>query len=364
MINRRRVAFATLSIAFLASLGFSSAQEVQTGYPEAYADVIAGAKAEGSVSVYASTDYEQARGLVEGFQKRFPGVRVDYNDISSMALYSRVISEAAARQVGSDVVWTGPDLLISLVQQGHAETYVSPEAPNLTDGLRYRDMLYATSIEPTAILYNKLLLKPEFIPKTRAQLLAILTANPEELRGKIATFDIEKSGGGFAFATADQRLKGDYWDLMRAFGKADGKVYSSAGAMREKVLSGEHLIAFNILGAYALDWAKQNPNLGVVFTSDYTLAFPRTAFVVKGAKHPNAARLFLDYMLSKEGQSFTATKGLPSPRQDVEGLSIRTITELAGGGLSILPLDEQLAEYLDPQKRVKFLQEWKKSLSR
>jgi iron(III) transport system substrate-binding protein len=322
------------------------------------------AKAEGSVSIYTSTDDVQGRPLLDAFRAAHPGIRVDYNDIGTNGAYNRVISEAAARQVGSDIVWTSAmDLQMVLVQRGLAEAYKSPQAASLPDWANFNDTLYGTSVEPVAILYNKAQLANFQLPKTRAELIAFLRTNKDALKGKVCTFDPEKSGTGFLFFNNDARTTTDTWDLVRAFGATDGKVYGSSGAMREKVVSGEHWLAFNVIGSYAIEWARRNPALGFIITTDHAAAFSRVANISKGAPHPNAARLFLDFMLSQAGQSAIAGSGAPSVRTDVTaGLNLKTLNDLAGGQLKPIPINAALLEATEPRNRAEFFRRWKEAL--
>jgi iron(III) transport system substrate-binding protein len=184
------------------------------------------------------------------------------------------------------------------------------------------------------------------------------------LKGKVGSFDPEKSGTGFVYFSAEARNVPDFWSLARAFGAVSGRVYGSSGALKEKVLSGEHVIAFEVIGSYALDWAKKSPNLGVAFTTDYVPAFTRVALIAKGARHPNAARLFLDFMLSQQGQKVLASRDIPSIRTDFEGLNLPAINKLVGGNLKPIAMDKALLEENEPKNRVQFLQEWKKALGK
>ena len=176
------------------------------------------------------------------------------------------------------------DLQMVLASKGLLDVYKSPEAANLPTSSVYRDTVYGTSIEPVAMLYNKNLLKPEWEPKTRADLVQLLKDHGTDLKGKVASFDPEKGGVGFLLATTGEHSTSSFWELARGFGAAEGKVYGSSGAMREKVLSGEQIIAFNVIGSYALQWIKESSVLGVNFATDYTAAFQRVASVTKGAR--------------------------------------------------------------------------------
>ncbi|KAG0731178.1 hypothetical protein G6F23_015565 [Rhizopus arrhizus] len=77
--------------------------------------------------------------------------------------------------------------------------------------------------------------------------------------------------------------------------------------MMERVSSGENLIGYNILGSYAETRAKSDPSLGVAYPTDYALVLSRVAFISKKAKNRNAAKLWMDYLLSQKGQEIMAS---------------------------------------------------------
>jgi len=357
----------TLGVAAAAVLSCTTAiaQTVPAGYPADYAALIAAAQKEGTVSIFTSTDSAQSQRLQDAFTKKY-GIRIAYNDLGTNGAYNRVISEAAARQVTADIVWTSAmGLQMMLLQEGLAASYVSPEAARLPSWANWQDTVYATTIEPIGIIYNTRALSPDQLPDTYAGMIDFLKNNTVLLAGKVATFDPEKSGAGFLHHSNDARERGDFWDLARALGANRVKIYSSNGAMRETIVSSENLIALNVIGSYALDWVKQSPNLGVHFASDYTPAFARLALITKDAPHPNAARLFLDYMLSVEGQNLIAQGGLPSVRADAtDGLNVETLNARVGGGLKPIAVDEGVLDYMEPTKRVRFLEDWKTAIGR
>lgn len=355
-----------ISAAFLSLMTTAAfAQEVPAGYPADYASVIEAAKKEGTVSVYTSTDAAQSQKLQDAFTKKY-GIKIAYNDLGTNGSYNQVISEAAAGQTTADVVWSSAmDLQMTLVQDGYAGEYKSAEASNLPAWADYKDALYATTVEPIGVIYNTKALTEDKLPKTYADMIAFLKDNKSTLQGKVATFDPEKSGSGFLHHSNDARNRKDFWDLAKAMGDDGAKIYSSSGGMKETVVSGENVIAINIIGSYALDWVKESPNLGVHFAKDYTPAFSRLILQTKEAPHPNAAKLFIDYMLSAEGQSLLAESGLPSVREDVSaGLNIKTLNERVGGGLKPIAVDEGVLEYMEQMKRVQFLNDWKAALGR
>jgi iron(III) transport system substrate-binding protein len=118
MLTRRSVARGLAASAFgLTIVGRASAQQVPAGYPADYARIIEGARREGRVVVYSPTDAAQARPLQAAFREAYPGISVDWNDLNTNIAYNRVVSEAAANQMGADFVWSpAMDLQLNLVQ--------------------------------------------------------------------------------------------------------------------------------------------------------------------------------------------------------------------------------------------------------
>lgn len=360
-----RRAFAMTGCALALAAGAGWAQDVPAGYPDDYAQLVEAAKSQGKVVVYTSTDISQAQTMLDAFTQKY-GIQVEYNDLGTNGAYNRAISEAAANQMGADIVWSSAmDLQMVLAADGYAETYASPETGNLPEWAVYQDQIYATTVEPIGIIYNTGAISEEEFPRTRADLIAYLNENRDKLRGKVATFDPEKSGTGFLHHTNDVEQTDNFWDLAKALGAVGVRTYSSSGSMRETVVSGENVMSINIIGSYALEWVQDSPNLGVAFGEDYTAAFSRLALLTKGAPHPDAGKLLIDFMLSHEGQSALAAGGLPSVRSDVTtGLNIDSLNERVGGSLKPIAVSEDLLTYMAPQKRVEFFREWNAAIGK
>jgi iron(III) transport system substrate-binding protein len=361
MLTRRTLLTAAATAAVAARAG---AQSVPQGYPGGYADVIAKAKQEGKLAIYTSTDQSQGASLVEAFKAAYPGIAVEWNDMGTTSVFNRIISEAAAKQVGGDVAWSSAvDLQLSIAERQLAQVYVSPEAGKLPAWVKFKDMVYGTTLEPAAVLYNKRLLPAEMIPKTHADLTRILRENKAKLDGKVCTYDPEKSGTGYMFASHNMVHVPNFWEMATAFGAAKGKVYGGSGTMREKITSGEHVLGFDVIGSYANDWAKADANLGVAYLADYVPAFSRAMLICKGAPHPNAAMVFTDFVLSPAGQSAMNAAGLGSIRTDVPNtVNPETLDKTVGGKLSPIALDDKLLAELDPKKRAEFFRGWKKAM--
>jgi len=293
--------------------------QVPPGYPASYQAVIDAARKEGKVIVYTPTDTNAGRPLVRDFEALYPGVKVEYNDMNTTEIYNRVIAEAASNNAGADVVWSSAmDQQVKLVGDGYAVAYDSPEAAHLPSWAIYQKQAYGTTFEPVGIVYNKRLLPASDVPHTHAEFLRLLKSDPPRFQGKVTTFDIEKSGSGFLFLS------------------------------------------------YAHTRAKKDPSIAYQVPKDYALVLSRVAFVSKTARNPNAAKLFLDYLLSKRGQTTLATASeLPSIRADVEGENTMAgLSKQYGKSLKPIAIDAKLATYFDQTKRIEFLKQWQQAIKR
>jgi iron(III) transport system substrate-binding protein len=324
---------------------------------------IQAAQAEKKVVIYATTDSEYAQPLYDAFTRKY-GIAVEQNALATSSLYSQVIAEAAANQVGSDVVWSAAmDLQMALQAAGLAQPYVSEQTRALPAWARYKDTLFATSVEPVGFAYNTRALQAEELPRTYAELIRFIAESPK-LKGHVATTDAEKSGLAYMFHANDAKSRSDYWQLAAAMGKAGVKTYLGSSNVLESITSGENALATHIISSYALQLQKKNPNLRAHFLTDYAPCLMRVSFISAGAPRPNAARLLQDFMLSREGQDITAASGLPAVRQDGTSSPLAKLKAMTGVEAEPIKLDETLLENIDKTKRLAFVREWKKAIGR
>ena len=356
----------TLMAAAVIAMSFSGQafSQVPAGYPADYSKIVDSAKKEGKLVIYSATDTKAVEPLIKDFRTMYPEVQVEYNDMNSTEVYNRYISEMAAGGNSADLMWSSAmDLQTKLVSDGYGMQYASPEIKHIPQWAVWNNAAFGTTFEPAVFVYNKRLVSADEVPKTHAEFARLLNSKTEKFKNKITTYDIEKSGVGFMFITQDSRENQGFWDLAKAFGNVSVRVQSSTGTMLERLSSGENLLGYNILGSYALVRAAKDPSIGVQIPTDYTLVLSRVMFISKSAKHPNAAKLWLDYTLSKRGQTMIANEArLYAIRADVKGETTASeLAKLIGPGLKPLPVNPMLLQYLDQAKRLAFLKQWKDS---
>jgi iron(III) transport system substrate-binding protein len=346
--------------------GFICFQSLRAQAAESQANISAAQK-EGKVIIYSSTDSASVEPLLQDFKTLYPFLQVEYNDINTTEIYNRFLAESASGAGTADFLWSSAmDLQLQLASKGNALTYASPEISGLPKWAVWQNQAYGTTFEPVSITYNKRLLPADAVPQSHADMIRLIKEKPDLFKEKIATFDPEKSGVGFLMMTQDAKVFPQFWDLAKALGSSGAKVYTSTGAMLEKVGSGEHYLAYNIIGSYVLLRQKKDPSMGLVLPKDYTLAFSRVAFISKTARNPNAAKLFLDYLLSKRGQTVMSEKSLVySLRSDVPGnITAAGLTKDLGKALKPIDVNTDILAGLEQNKRLEFMKQWQAALKR
>lgn len=339
-----------------AALGNSSALLAQST-PE----LITAAQKEGKLVIYGVTDNEQANHLIREFRVQYPSIQIEYNNMNTTELYNRFISESAAGS-SADVTWSSAmDLQVKLVNDGYAMPHKSAETAKLPEWANWKNEAFGTTYEPVGIVYNKRLVPAGEVPQSHAEFIKLLNTQAEKYKGKVTTYDPEKSGVGFMLVTQDKQVNGaGFTDLLKAFGGVQVRVQASTGTMMERIASGENLIGYNLNAAYAQARAKKDPSIGIILPKDYTLVLSRVMFIAKNAKNPNAAKLWLDFVLSKKGQEIIANKAeLYAIRPDIDGdMTAGSLKKQLGDALRPVPIGTGLLTYLDQAKRLEFLKQW------
>jgi iron(III) transport system substrate-binding protein len=344
-------------------LSACSHQAFRTGSDAERDKLVASAVAEGEVIIYSVLSTRAAQPMIDHFESLYPGIKVSYDgDSGSTETDARFRAELATSGKSADVMWSSAmDLQLQLVREGYAASYRSAESSELPASAIYKDKAFGTTLEPVVFVYNTDLLKGADIPLDHKSFGDLVESRPDRFRGKVTSFDIEQSGVGYMLAVRDKVENPDIADLRAQLTCADARTSAGTGAMLTSIDSGEYLLGYNVMGAYALSRSESDlPRLGIVYPSDYTIALSRVMFVSAAAKHPNAARLWLDYTLSDRGQAVLADqlKLYPvKPGIDAKQ-SLEILHERVGNGLRPIPVDLSLTDPLTPSAKESFLQFW------
>jgi iron(III) transport system substrate-binding protein len=350
-----------LMIAALASPPTSAAPAVTqrpVGYPRSYDQLMADARAERQAVVYANADSSEMAPVILAFQRRYPGVTVRYTDLGSSEMYRRFVAEIRGRKPSADLVWSSAmDSQVKLINDGFAQAYASPEKPALPPSAVWKNMGFGVTAEPIGFVYNKKAIPDARAPRSHAALEALLRRDRKVLTGRVATFDPARSNVGYLYLTEDFAITRDTRSLIEAMAATRPFLATTSEPMLRGVAEGKLSIAYNVIGSYALERARRDPRIGVVFPQDYTIVTSRIAFIAREARHPAAAKLFLDFLLSREGQSLLAQHSLWPVRADIRA---RRLPATQARPIRVGP---QLLINLDRLKRQRFLRDWNAALA-
>lgn len=316
--------------------------------------VVRAALREGEVVIYANTDVTEQ--IAAGFTRRFPGMKVRFVEVNSSDMRQAVIAQARPGAGEADLIWSSSmDIQVKLINDGYAQTYDSREAAELPRWAVWRNQGFGTTAEPIVFAYNRRLLSPDAAPKSHAELLEALRADPDRWRNRIALYDAETSGVGFMYLSADAQIYPQAWALLSEIGASRPSTDVAGGVILNRLGSGERLLAYNMNAFYARWWSEnRNPDIAYITPRDYHLSISRVAFIPRHAPHPNAARLFLDYLISEEGQATLNGAGFGS---------IRSADDRTAGARPIRVGPALLAN-LDQSRRESLIDEWRARIRR
>lgn len=319
--------------------------------------------AQNTLFVHGSTDIEVFAPILKRFAEISPGLRIIYEERSTNDIYR--LAELACK-TGKDAV----DLLISssidqqikLVNDGCAQAHTSPGVDALPAWSKWRNEVFGLTYEPAVMVYNRQLLSPEDVPLSRFDLIDLLRPPGNQFIGRIATYDIEQSGLGYLFAFADSQQATTFGRLIEAFGRSKVVATCCSAELIDAVAEGKYLIAYNLLGSYALARAADDDRIGIIAPTDYTLILSRAALIPKQATNPDAAKRFIDFALSVPGRKILSEASLIVSLDDTEkdGPQI-----LHGNPPSLRPMafSPALLVGLDRQKRKIFVRLWRASIN-
>jgi iron(III) transport system substrate-binding protein len=300
---------------------------------------------ENFIVIYSAAEEQYCTPLLNGFRARHPGIAVEFVFDISPALHARYLKETSSGQSRADVMWSsGMDLQMELVLADHAQPYHSTEAAALPAGSVYRDQAWGTTAEPLVTLVNRALFDTNVPAGSIFEITAALAREPGRYRGHIAAFDIEKNGVGFLALLHESRHTG-HDTFLRTLAACRPQLFGSNPPLVEEISSGRAALGYHVLHSYATRAVRGNPALAIAASNSLPVAVSRIAFIPRSAPHPAAARLFIDYLLSAEGQRHLLDTGFCPVR---------------GSTVSAAPIrvDRDLATLLERNRRQALLSAW------
>ncbi|KQQ81313.1 extracellular solute-binding protein [Aureimonas sp. Leaf324] len=310
------------------------------------------------LQILGATDTGLFAHLVRGFQARRPDVTVTYEEGETLAIFEAFAS--GARPPPDVMISSASDLQVKLVNDGFAQPLNLAGAANLPGWAQWRSELFGFSFEPAVIVYNPDILAENEVPRSHLDLAELLEKQAVRLAGKIATYDVARSGVGYMLAAQDQSVSSYFWRLASAFGRAGVRLSGASPAILDGVERGDLALGYNVLGSYAFARQAAGARIGIVVPDDYVLVVTRSMFVPVGAQRADLGEAFIEFALSDEGQSILAgPAALGAVVPGTQGSwTAERIAARGRGAVQPVPLGPSLLVGLDRQRRARFLDTW------
>ncbi len=323
-----------LCLALLALAGTAKAAEMDPKLVEA-------AQKEGTVVWYSGMIVNQIlRPMVEAFEKKYPGIKVQYSRASGNDNALKIINEARARRPLADMV-DGSTAFNALLDTGLIAEYRAVESARYpADRKDPKGLWVSPNVYYYTAAYNTDLVKAAEAPQTYDDLL------DPKWKGKIAwTYDLTV-GGPPGFIHNILTIKGQEKGMayLREFAKQQPAVIPAAQrVVLDKAIAGEYPIALMTLSYHStisaakgapIQWLKMPPMIMSV----------NTLSILKGAPHPNAARLLTEFTLSREGQEIMAANDYMPADPEVPIKDPGLQPEHGKFTITVVPPEQQKAE--------------------
>ncbi|HEX3859156.1 MAG TPA: extracellular solute-binding protein [Pseudolabrys sp.] len=282
--------------------------------------LIAAAKKEGGMVWYTSADLQLAEKVGRAFEQKFPGVGARVERAGGERIFSRLAQEYATGIHVADAVSTGDAAqFIAWKRQDWLAPYVPDDvARYIPAEHRDPDGCYATVRSSLCVLgYNTEMVKREDAPKGFYDLL------DSKWKGKIVKAHPSYSG---TIMTATYQLVRELgWPYLEKLSKQQVMQIQSATDTPKKVELGERPVMADGNESNVFILKEAGKPVDVIYAVEGSPTIVQPSAVFRAAPHPNAARLFQNYLFTPEAQQlFVDIGGLRSLHAQVKDKPGRT----------------------------------------
>ena len=279
-------------------------------------------KKEAKVVVYGSVPPQSMEGLHQAFKKKY-GIEVEYWRGSSTQVSERALTEWRAGKPAFDIAEGNRGVQLIMKDEGLFQKFIPPASQKFPDRFKEKDALITPwRVLPISMLYNTEMVKSGDMPKTFDDLL-----NPK-WTGKISIPDPTRHTTTAQFLWNLRKFMGDKWlDYVKALAKQKPILVESLAPVTTTIIKGEAPV-----GITYIKYIKQYKGPVDYIPMDRYLTDPNYLSLSAKASHPNAAKLYIDFACSPEGQKeiaedgeFVLAPGVYPPIKDAEKVAPKMV---------------------------------------
>ncbi len=346
MRNQTRRTFTSLlagsALAAAAAVAFAPHVSAQENWDQ----VVAAAKKEGKIVFYNNLQPNGIEPLLQKFREEYPEIQTEMIRLGSNPLIERFATEFNAGRNLADVLITFPDERIyEGVKAGWAAKWEAPEAKNFASELIEDDTLFTLQLARETIIWNNTLVKPEDAPKDWTDLF------DSRFKGKVGMNPPWRS-------VSIQQIVA-YWennlklgDVAQKLKDNDVRFFEGSGGIIQAVIRGDVQVA-EMTDLPLNPLLEDGAPISFLYPDSGTTTSSNKAFVAAKAPHPNAAKVFLNWLMTEKGQAYL---------QQYAGLPV---TRTGAAPLTKLPATKDLKNAVDgetvltPEIQSKMVNHWR-----
>ena len=257
------------------------------------------AKKEAAVVVYGTATPQAMDVISKGFEKKYD-IKVEYWRASATGVADRALNEWRAERPGFDVVEASRGVQLIMKKAGLFAKNLPPSAEKFPAKFKEKDgIMTPWRMLPIGIIYNTELVKANEAPKSLDDLL-----HPK-WKGKLSMPDPASHTTTAQFLWNVKQFKKDKWlDFAKALAQQQPRLVESLTPVTNTIIKGEAHV-----GIALINTVTQFKGPVAYAPIDKYLTDPSYLSLGAKAAHANAARLFIDYACSPEGQKAFADTG-------------------------------------------------------
>jgi ABC-type Fe3+ transport system substrate-binding protein len=272
----------------------------------------AAARSEGALTMYTGGASSNSTSLIKAFNDRYPGIEVTVVGAYSNVNDVKIDAQLRAGNVSADIV--SFQTVQDLVRWNAAGQMLRYRFP----GVEMFDPHYldpngaftATNLNPLTYAYNTKLVAPADVPRSALDFL-----QPKFAGRAITCYPHDDDATLYLFHTLQQQYGWEFIDRYMKNGPAF--VEGHAGVV-QAIAAGDKSVSFDCSTHMVAEPQAKGQPIAVVFSpTDLTPVFFNSTGILKAAPHPNAAKLFTAWYLSREQQiktgNWSARRDVPPP---------------------------------------------------
>lgn len=294
--------------------------------------VLDAAKQEGEIVYYASMNLSEANALIAEFEKHYRPIKVKLNRTGSEKLLTKVLTEARTKKNFADVIQTVEFSMHLLNRTGVLARYMPLANAFYPEDFKEEGYWTTVYYNPYVVAYN-----------TRAAPLWTLPRNYQELLDSKWHGKMMMEGTKADWFAGILQIMGEDRGLryMRELAKQKPVTREGHELLAQLVAAGEGVLDANIPAASVerlkekgapIDWVSLGVSPAIMVGIGLSAKAP----------HFNAAKLFLDFVLSREGQKLMQAPGRLVARRD-----LASEQSLMNKAMKMVPVKPALADRLD-----------------